>query len=793
MRKLQMIIISMLLLFPIHLYLTGSLMAAWKIADETSWKVDGNASSPVKVKMQEWKTWYIQKPFSVIGKVITPSGDFEKNVSKRTWFATPVVYILCYWLVFKGVWRSRHYRDASDYGSHGTSRWAKRSEIFRKGENSGFPVNEVDGAGVLLGYDMKGFKKKYITVPPDSEFNQNVVVYGGSGIGKSFTWVKPQIYHAIYSFKPQEPKRLQSLKRRLIPTEYSLFVVDPKGENYRDTADKLSESGYKVHIFNLVNIDKSDRWNPMDYVRSDLDAEKLANTIIMNSNGGHTNGDPFWPKAEKALMSAIILFVKYELPEDQQNLSNVLQLGITVGREEEVMTTLFETLPFNHPALMKYNIFRIAEDKTRSGILIGFATHLELFANRQISELTSQSDFVIGDIGKEKTALFLVIPDADKTFKSLTSLLISQCFQEWWRVASLHNDTLPVGVRMILDEFANIGVIPDFAERISVMRSKGVSAQIILQTMSQLNKLYEKDWKVIVAACDTTVFLGTNDKDTAKEISEALGDKTIAVQSSSQKVGQIGGDPSQSEQYQARRLMTEAEVRRHLRRENVILQNGSYPFKTLKSPFIKHPLAKDYVSTNPNDHKPVKHRGFSLFNFEEYMSGILAAAAMNDSDDGDVEKLLLQDSSSDDIEQVLNKISVGAVGTNESSGSEQKAPGMVEDSTQIETEIKLEIEQKNIVNSLMDIGFSGSDVEVVESENTDKKHHDLAYIEPSDSLQNQSKENDASSEKERDIINEHPEESITETSDAGSRSASQEVKEPVNLDSSKTALDDIKI
>jgi type IV secretion system protein VirD4 len=457
-------------------------------------------------------------------------------------------------------------------------------------------------------------------IPPDSEINRNIVVYGNSGIGKGLTWVKTQIYHTMSTFEPPTKSRKEMAEARSTPQEYSLFITDPKGEHYRDTAQALMDNGYEVYAFNIIKMAASHRWNPMDYIDEDLDAAKLSNLIISNSAESHSGGDPFWPKAEKALMSAIILFVKHELPSEQVNLPNVLHIGLAYGRDEDVLNMLFDSLPYNHPAVGQYNIFRVAPADTRSGILIGFGTQISLFGYKEIAKLTSQSDFRLDDMARKKTALFLITPDSDSTYIAMTSLFMNQALQQWWKVADENGGTCPVGIQIIGDELTNIGKIPILGQRSSVMRSKGISIQIIVQAKSQLYNLYKEEADDIIQNCDTVVFLGTNDKKTAEELSADLGEMTIQVSSTSQQqsASMFTGNPNESQQYQARKLMTPDELRRATRKLNIIVQNGGYPFKTVKTPFTEHPFAKNFKKLDPKQVVPPPHRGFELFSQEDY-------------------------------------------------------------------------------------------------------------------------------------------------------------------------------
>ncbi|PLT43529.1 TrsK-like protein [Paenibacillus pasadenensis] len=549
---------------------------------------------------------------------VWPFGPFEREQAKWTWTLAFLPAFL-FLRPFIKEWTQGKFKEASNYGSHGSARWARRREVFRKGEISGSPVNELNGSGVILGIEQKAFGNGgYITLPPDSELNQNVLIYGNSGIGKGQTYVMPQIFHAMDPVDLRTKKRIQTAKNRNLPVESSLVVIDPKGEHYTYTAHSLEQAGYDVYCFNLVTMKASHRWNAMDYVDKDLDAEKLSNLLVPTD--GH-QGDPFWPKAEKALMSAIILFVKHELPAEQCNLANVLHIGLTYGRDEETLNTLFDALPYNHPAVARYNIFRVAPAETRAGILIGFGTQLSLFGYNDIQQLTSQSDFRFDHLGKKKSALFLIIPTADTTFASLTSLFFDQLFQQLWRVADDNGGTCPVGVKIIGDEFVNIGKIPMLSERTGVMRGLGISLQILVQAKSQLYKLYKDDTDAILQNFDTVVFLGTNDKKTAEEMSTDIGDGTIKIVSTSQQQHSpliTGNGGSESQQYHGRRLITPDELRKKSRRTNIILQNGGNPFKTTKTRFTEHPNAKGYQKLDPKAMVPPPQRGFQLFSQSDY-------------------------------------------------------------------------------------------------------------------------------------------------------------------------------
>lgn len=611
---IKQILRAVLYLF-LHLWVVGTILSIGLALYTKDWSMNTADSDSLGSYLLHIRGRFFR--FRTVFGAIMPYGEFEMKLAKLIWY-TIFIPVFFYLSPFIKSWSSGSFKDASDYGSHGSARWAKPKEIFRKGEITGSPVNERNGSGVILGNEKKTFGVgEYITLPPDSELNRNVLVYGNSGIGKGQTMIIPQIFHAMDPFQPNSAKRLKNIEERNLPIDRSLVIFDPKGEHYKYTAQSLREADFEVYVLNLIKMSASHRWNAMDYVEEDLDAEKLANLIVPNSD---SHGDPFWPNAERALMSAVILFVKYELPPLQNNLANVIHIGLTYGREEDTLNLLFDSLPYNHPAVARFKIFRVAPPETRAGILIGFGTQLSLFGYKEIQKLTSQSDFRLDEIGMKKTALFLIIPDSDDTYKPITTLFMDQMFQQLWKVADENGETLPVGVDILGDEFVNVGKIPKLAERTSVMRGKGVALQIYVQAKSQLVNLYKDEAESIIQNFDTVVFLGTNDKKTAEEFSTDIGDGTIKITSTSQQQNGVfsPSNPNVSEQHQGRRLITPDELRRKSRKQNIVLQNGGYPFMTIKTRFVEHPNAKGYQKLNPKELIPPKHKGFELFSDDDY-------------------------------------------------------------------------------------------------------------------------------------------------------------------------------
>ena len=346
--------------------------------------------------------------------------------------------------------------------------------------------------------------------------NKNILVIGGSGSGKTRFFVKPN----------------------LMQMHSSYVVTDPKGTVLIECGKLLQKGGYRIKVLNTINFKKSMRYNPFAYIRSEKDILKLVNTIIANTKGdGEKSGEDFWVKAERLFYCALIGYIWYEAPEDEKNFTTLLEMiNASEAREDDEefqspVDLMFERLEQKDPehfAVKQYKKYKLAAGKTAKSILISCGARLAPFDIKELRELMETDDMELDTIGDRKTALFVIISDTDDTFNFVVSILYTQLFNLLCDKADdEYGGRLPVHVRCLLDEFANIGQIPKFEKLIATIRSREISASIILQSQSQLKAIYKDNADTIVGNCDTTLFLGGKEKTTLKEISEILGKETI--------------------------------------------------------------------------------------------------------------------------------------------------------------------------------------------------------------------------------------------------------------------------
>lgn len=431
---------------------------------------------------------------------------------------------------------------------------------------------------------------KNIQFSLDSEnithMNNNILVIGGSGCGKSFKFAKPNIMQLASSF----------------------IITDPKGELCRDTAGFLEHHGYDVKVLNLLDMKKSSRYNPFDYVQTDVDIIKLIQNLIRNTTPkGASPGDPFWEKAEGMFLQSIFFYVWKEGVKNEEtgkiehNIGAVLKLldlaefteDRNGNKEPSELDHLMEELEKRnptHPAVLNYNkTMRGAADTVRS-ILISANSRLAPIQSDEIVEFMSEDEMDIRSIGARKTVVFCVIPDVDKTYNFLVGLFYTQTFQQLYYAADfIYDGKLPVNVTFLLDEFANVALPDDFTSLLSTMRSRQISSIIIVQNMAQLKKLYKDDYETIQGNCDVMIFLGGNERGTHKEIEEAIGKQTIYKKSYGLTRGK-NGSSSTNEDTLGRELMMASEVRKLRRDECIILINGFDAVKDKKIETWNHPL-----------------------------------------------------------------------------------------------------------------------------------------------------------------------------------------------------------
>ena len=435
---------------------------------------------------------------------------------------------------------------------------------------------------------------------PANARNKNVLIIGGSGSGKTRFWLKPN----------------------LLQMHSSYVVTDPKGTVLVECGRMLSENDYRIKVLNTINFAKSMHYNPFAYIRSEKDILKLVNTIIVNTKGeGQQASEDFWVKAEKLYYTALIAYIWYEAPEEEQNFSMLIDLvDASEAREDDenfknAVDLLFEELEQknpNHFAVRQYKKYKLAAGKTAKSILISCGARLAPFDIKELRDLTAYDELELDTLGEKKTALFVIISDTDATFNFIVSIMYSQLFNLLCDKADdVYNGRLPIHVRCLLDEFANIGQIPQFEKLIATIRSREISASIILQSKSQLKALYKDNASTIEGNCDTTLFLGGKEKDTLKDLAEILGKETIDLYNTSDT---RGTSQSYGLNYQktGKELMSQDEIAVMDGSKCIMQLRGVRPFFSDKFDITKHkqyPLLSDYDKKNEFDiEKYVKNR-----------------------------------------------------------------------------------------------------------------------------------------------------------------------------------------
>ena len=427
--------------------------------------------------------------------------------------------------------------------------------------------------------------------------NKNILVIGGSGSGKTRFFCKPSLLQAHSSY----------------------VVTDPKGTLLPEIGTFLARKKYRIKCLNLINFKKSMKYNPLAYIRSEKDILKLVNALIMNTKGeGEKAGEDFWVKAERLYYTALIGYIWYEAPEEEKNFITLLDLiNASEAREDDEayqspVDLLFAELEEKEPdhfAVKQYKKFKMAAGKTMKSILISCGARLAPFDIKELRDLMEYDELELDTLGDEKTALFVILSDTDSTFNFVAALMYSQLFNLLCDKADdFYGGRLPVHVRLILDEFANIGQIPNFDKLIATIRSREISASIILQSQSQLKTIYKDAADTIVGNCDSTLFLGGKEKSTLKEISELLGKETIDSYNQSEN---RGSQISHGLNYQklGKELMTQDELAVMDGGKCIYMLRGVRPFLSEKYDLTRHP---NYQYTADADPK-------NVFDMERYM------------------------------------------------------------------------------------------------------------------------------------------------------------------------------
>ena len=420
----------------------------------------------------------------------------------------------------------------------------------------------------------------------------------GSGTGKSASYSIPNAYQLLGSY----------------------IFTDPKGELYDTTAGYLKEHGYEIKVLNLVRPQYSDGYNPLLHINSELDVDVIANTIVKGQKTENSSSDPYWDDMAEMLLKSLIYYLIATRPPEEQNLASCAELvrAANTNGGSNLLTDLISQLPYDHPARMNYKSVEIASDKTYSSILSSLQSKLGKFDSKEIAELTSTDTIDFEEIGNKKTAVYVISSDTHAAYDFLLTIFFSQMIQQLYDFADQNGGKLKVPTFFILDEFANIGQIPDFDKKISTSRSRNISFSVILQNLDQLEAVYEKSYETIMGNCDTHVFLGSNSFKTLEYFSKALGEKTIGRDNISVNKDRQNWrtGKSVSDQVMARPLMTPDELRRMDINESIIFVKGIRPVKARKFYYFESPMANDMakVRINHNDIGEVERGEWRKFN-----------------------------------------------------------------------------------------------------------------------------------------------------------------------------------
>ena len=474
----------------------------------------------------------------------------------RCVFAALCIYALAigYYYTSKG-----NKRTGEEYGS---AKWGDAAALNRKYRDKN--SNIILSQHISMGLDGRKHKR-----------NLNVIVVGGSGAGKTRGYVLPNIMECNCSY----------------------IIADPKGEILRKTGGLLEKEGYEICVLNLVDLEKSDCYNPIAYLRSDHDALKLVTNLIKNTNEkGQKSSDPFWDKSEAAILQAFILYLMHEAPASEQNFSTVMYMIENAAASEEdesyksPMDLLFDDLERKNPehiALKMYKVFKQAAGKTAKSILVSTAVRLAAFNLPEIARVTEKDEMFLITIGNRKKAVFAVISDNDTSLNFIVSMLYSQAFQELYHEADRNGGRLPVHVRVMMDEFANVALPENFEKVLATCRGREISINIIIQNMAQIKAMFRDSWENLTGNCDTYIYLGGNESTSHEYISKSLGKETVDVKTRGVTHGR-NGSSSNNFQSVGRELLTPDEVRMIDNNYEVVIIRGERAVMDKKFVLQKH-------------------------------------------------------------------------------------------------------------------------------------------------------------------------------------------------------------
>lgn len=457
----------------------------------------------------------------------------------------------------------KNYRRGEE---HGSARWGDARQICKKYSQKPYSQNILLTQNFRISLDTHKHRRCL-----------NILVVGGSGAGKSRGFALPNIMQCCCS----------------------MVITDPKAELLRKTGGLLEKKGYEVRVFDLINPDTSFCYNPFEYVHDDKDVLRLISNLIQNTTPkGSQSSDPFWEKSETALLQALMLYLLHEAPPEEQNFSMIMEmLGSAQVKEEDEdyespLDILFDRLEMRDPdsiAVKQYHIYKQAAGKTAKSILISVGVRLAAFNLPQIAKLTNTDELDLSSMGERKVALFCCIPDADTSLNYLVGMIYSQLFQTLYYMADrVHGGALPVPVNCIMDEFPNVSLPNEFEKILATCRSRSIYCSIIIQNMSQLKALFKDSWESLVGNCDEFLYLGGNEKETHKYVSELLGKETIDTNTYGQTKGK-SGSYSTNFQQSGRELLQPDEVRMLDNQNALLFIRGERPILDAKYDLMKHP------------------------------------------------------------------------------------------------------------------------------------------------------------------------------------------------------------
>lgn len=457
----------------------------------------------------------------------------------------------------------KNYRRGEE---HGSARWGDARQICKKYSQKPYSQNILLTQNFRISLDTHKHRRCL-----------NILVVGGSGAGKSRGFALPNIMQCCCS----------------------MVITDPKAELLRKTGGLLEKKGYEVRVFDLINPDTSFCYNPFEYVHDDKDVLRLISNLIQNTTPkGSQSSDPFWEKSETALLQALMLYLLHEAPPEEQNFAMIMEmLGSAQVKEEDEdyespLDILFDRLEMRDPdsiAVKQYHIYKQAAGKTAKSILISVGVRLAAFNLPQIAKLTNTDELDLSSMGERKVALFCCIPDADTSLNYLVGMIYSQLFQTLYYMADrVHGGALPVPVNCIMDEFPNVSLPNEFEKILSTCRSRSIYCSIIIQNMSQLKALFKDSWESLVGNCDEFLYLGGNEKETHKYVSELLGKETIDTNTYGQTKGK-SGSYSTNFQQSGRELLQPDEVRMLDNQNALLFIRGERPILDAKYDLMKHP------------------------------------------------------------------------------------------------------------------------------------------------------------------------------------------------------------